>query len=95
MPGVTATEVDELRPFPWRELDSNQAKAVTQRLTVVLGSTQATSKQLRGLHAGSLMSLDQEVASPVAIYSGMRLVAYAEMVEESGELAFRVTRTVS
>ena len=76
-------ELERLQPQP-RGAPAITGKNVLDRvqvsLTVELGRTQITVKDLRQLRHGQIVSLDQSVGEPLAIFANGQKLAYGEVV---------------
>jgi len=59
-------------------------------VAIVLGRTRLTPNEASKLQAGSLVVLEQEVADPVEIYSGGRLVGRGQVVVIDDKFCVRV-----
>ena len=91
--GAAPTTAYCLRNFETtNSVDANpHASAGNQTdVTIVLGRTRMTSNEASNLQAGSLVMLEQDVADPVEIYSGGRLVGWGQVVVIDDKFCVRV-----
>ena len=81
--GPERVELERLAAQP-RGAPAITARNVLDRvqvaLTVELGRTQITVKDLRALRHGQIVSLDQMVGEPLAIFANGQKLAYGEVV---------------
>lgn len=64
---------------------------VSLEVEVQLGNARLPIRDLLGLTAGSVVTLDKGATDPVDIYAGGRLIARGEVVSVDGELGVRIT----
>ena len=65
---------------------------VSLELEVQLGSARLPIRELLGLQAGAVVTLDRAATDAVDIYAGDRLIARGEVVSVDGELGVRITQ---
>jgi flagellar motor switch protein FliN/FliY len=68
---------------------------VPMRVTVELGRTKMTIKEILGLGEGSIIELDKLAGEPVDILVNDKLIAQGEVVVIDENFAVRVTKIVS
>ncbi len=59
-------------------------------LTVELGSTEMSLKNVMGLAAGSIIELDKKADEPVNLYVNHKLVAHGEVVVVENNLGIKI-----
>jgi len=59
-------------------------------LTVQLGTTQLSLRQLAELVPGAIIPLGRPLAGPYEVHAGGRLVGRGELVDVDGELGVRI-----
>ncbi len=68
---------------------------VSLRVTVELGRTQMTLRQVLDLQHGSVIELDRLAGDPVDIYVNERLIARGEVVVVDDKFGVRITELIS
>lgn len=68
---------------------------MTQTLTVVLGETQKTIKEIGSLGDGSYIELDSFLGEPVEIRANDLPIATGEVISRGERFGIRVTRLLS
>ncbi len=64
---------------------------VKVKLTVQLGSTHLSMREVLELSAGSVVQLDQQVNDPVGLFVNDKLVAYGEVVVLDDNFGIKIT----
>jgi flagellar motor switch protein FliN/FliY len=67
---------------------------VKVKLTVQLGSTHLSMREVFELNAGSVVQLDQQVNDPVGLFVNDKLVAYGEVVVLEDNFGIKITELV-
>ena len=67
---------------------------VKVKLTVQLGSTHLSMREVLELSAGSVVQLDQQVNDPVGLFVNDKLVAYGEVVVLDDNFGIKITELV-
>ena len=67
---------------------------VKVKLTVQLGSTHLSMREVFELNAGSVVQLDQQVDDPVGLFVNDKLVAYGEVVVLEDNFGIKITELV-
>ncbi len=63
-------------------------------ITVVIGTTTLTIKELLGLRPGSVVSLDESINSFVSVYANGRLIAKAELMVVGDNFGIRIAEII-
>jgi flagellar motor switch protein FliN/FliY len=64
-------------------------------IEAVLGGTEVTVEQIAGLHAGSIVELDEMAGEPVSLVASGRQIARGEVIVIDGHFGIRVTELVN
>jgi flagellar motor switch protein FliN/FliY len=67
---------------------------VKVKLTVQLGSTHLSMREVFELNTGSVVQLDQQVNDPVGLFVNDKLVAYGEVVVLEDNFGIKITELV-
>lgn len=89
-PPTTAFRLRNFETTDSVDANPHASAGVQSDVTIVLGRTRLTPNEASNLQAGSLVVLEQEVADPVEIYSGGRLVGRGQVVVIDDKFCVRV-----
>lgn len=100
--GATATEVrpaqlpdfEQASPATSGQADIGRLMDVDLRMTVELGSTTRTIREVLDIDAGAVIELDQLAGEPVAILVNHKPIARGEVVVIDNNFGVRVTEIV-
>ena len=94
---VQANQLDELAPaaMSGEPVGLSNLMDVPVKVTVEVGRTRMTLRDLVALGAGSLVMLDREAHEPADILVNGKIVAHGEVVTIDGGYGVRVTSVVA
>ncbi|PMP92895.1 MAG: flagellar motor switch protein FliN [Hydrogenobaculum sp.] len=103
-------EAMQAQAQPESNAENQQAQAVTQEqdvskdlqrildiplsITVVIGTTVITIKELLNLRPGSVVALDESINSFVSVYANGKLIAKAELVVVGENFGIRIAEII-
>lgn len=72
----------------------NRILDIPVEVTVELGSTQMSLRDIVSLNVGSLIELDKKTGDPVSLYVNRKLVAHGEVVVVDHNLGIKITHVI-